>query len=51
MSYQAIRFYTAHKDLKPEGVAQLNGAGQKLAKITADELAETVDRLAAEEEL
>lgn len=51
VTYQAVRFYTAHKDLKPEGVAQLNEAGQKLAKITADELAETVDRLAAEEEL
>ena len=49
VSYQAIRFYTAHKDLKPEGVAQLNGAGQRLAKIAADELAETVDRLAAQE--
>ena len=51
VSYQAIRFYTAHKDLKPEGVARLNEAGQKLAMITADELAETVDRLAAQEEL
>lgn len=50
-AYQAIRFYTAHKGLKPEGVAQLNEAGQKLAQITADELAETVDRLAAQEEL
>ena len=51
VSYQAIRFYTAHKDLKPEGVAQLNEAGQKLARIAADELAATVDRLAAKEEL
>jgi hypothetical protein len=48
---QAIRFYTAHKELKPEGLAQLNEAGQKLAHIAADELAETVDRLAAGEEL
>lgn len=51
VSYQAIRFFTAHKDLKPEGVAQLNEAGQKLAKIAADELADTVDRLVAQEEL
>jgi uncharacterized metal-binding protein len=48
---QAVRFYTAHKDLKPEGVAQLNAAGQKLAEVAADELAETVDRLAAKEKL
>jgi uncharacterized metal-binding protein len=49
VAYQAIRFFTAHKELKPEGLAELNVAGQKLAKITADELAETVDRLAKEE--
>ncbi len=51
MPCQAIRFYTAHKELKPEGLAQLDEAGQKLAHIAADELAETVDRLAAEEKL
>jgi len=51
VAYQAIRFYTAHKELKPEGLAVLNEAGQKLARIAADELAETVDRLAAEEKL
>ena len=50
MTCQAIRFYTAHKEFKPEGVAQLNEAGQKLAQIAAEELAETVDRLAAKEE-
>ena len=51
VSCQAIRFYTAHKELKPEGVAQLNEAGRKLAEIAADELAQTVDRLAAKENL
>lgn len=45
---QAIKFFTAHRDLKPEGLAQLNAAGQKLAAVAADELAATVDRLAAE---
>lgn len=45
----AINFYMAHKDLKPEGVAQLNEAGQKLAKLAAEDLAQTVDRLAAGE--
>ena len=46
---QAIRFYTAHKELKPDGVAQLNEDGQKLAKLAADGLAETVDQLVAQE--
>ena len=45
---QAIKFFTAHRDLRPEGLAQLNAAGQKLAAVAADELAATVDRLAAE---
>jgi len=45
---QVVRFYAAHKDLKPEGLAQLNEAGRKLARIAAEELAATVDKLAAE---
>ena len=44
---QALKFFSAHRDLKPEGLAQLNAAGQKLAAVAAEELAETVDRLAA----
>lgn len=43
---QVIKFYTAHKDLKPEGIAKLNVAGQKLAMVAADELAGEVDELA-----
>jgi hypothetical protein len=39
-----------HKGLKPEGISELNEAGQKLAAIAADELAEVVDELAAEED-
>ena len=46
---QAIKFYMTHKDLKPEGLTQLNEAGRKLAQAAAEELAATVDRLAAEE--
>lgn len=49
-SYQAINFYKAHKDLKPEGVAELNELGQKLAEVSAVELAQVVDELAAGEE-
>ncbi|MCX6997332.1 MAG: hypothetical protein NTV49_09645 [Kiritimatiellaeota bacterium] len=47
---ETIQFYTAHKELKPEGIAQLNEAGLKLARVAADELAATVDRLAAGEQ-
>ena len=46
---ETIQFYTAHRELKPEGVAQLNAAGLKLAHVAADELAAVVDRLAAGE--
>ena len=46
---ETIRFYTAHRELKPEGIAQLNAAGLKLAQVAAEELAATVDRLAAGE--
>lgn len=35
--------YRRHKDLKPEGVAQLNPAGLQLARVTAAEIAELVD--------
>jgi uncharacterized metal-binding protein len=45
-AFHAVNFYSAHKDLKPEGVAQLNETGRKLAKIAAEELAATVDKLA-----
>ncbi|MEN6375958.1 MAG: putative zinc-binding protein [Smithella sp.] len=46
---RVVTFYSAHKDLKPEGVAPLNDAGLKLAKISAEELAATVDDLLKEE--
>jgi uncharacterized metal-binding protein len=48
-AYQAIDFYKAHKDLKPEGISELNEAGQKLAATAAEELAEVIDELAGEE--
>ena len=32
-----------HKDLKPEGVAELNEAGRKLARVLAREVAESLD--------
>jgi len=49
-TYQAINFYKAHKELKPDGIAELNEAGLKLAAVAADELAQVVDELAAGKE-
>ena len=37
--------YRRHKELKPEGIAELNGQGMKLARLLAEEIAETVAEL------
>lgn len=37
--------FRRHRNLKPEGIAELNEAGQKLAKVLAEEVAETVDEI------
>lgn len=49
-SYQAIKFYTAHKELKPGGIAELDETGKKLAALAAEELALVVDELESEED-
>ena len=48
-SYQSIDFFKKHNHLKPEGIAELNEAGKKLAALAADELAGVVDELLAGE--
>jgi uncharacterized metal-binding protein len=48
-AYQSIDFFKKHNHLKPEGIAELNEAGKKLAALAADELAAVVDELLAEE--
>jgi uncharacterized metal-binding protein len=35
--------FRRHKDLKPEGIAELNDAGKKLARVLAEEVAESLD--------
>jgi uncharacterized metal-binding protein len=35
--------FRRHKDLKPEGIAELNEAGMKLARVLAGEVAERLD--------
>jgi hypothetical protein len=37
--------YRRNKDLKPEGIAELNEAGRQLARVVADEIVETIDRI------
>lgn len=49
-AFEAIKFYKEHKDLKPEGIAEVNETGRKLAQVAAQEVAKVVDELAAGEE-
>jgi len=43
--------FRRHKNLKPEGIAELNEAGRKLARVLAEEVAESLDdRAQAEKE-
>jgi uncharacterized metal-binding protein len=44
---QVLSIYKNHKELKPDGISELNDAGKKLAAVAADELAQTIDELAA----
>ena len=37
--------YRRHKELKPEGIAELNQAGLKLARVLAEEVAATLDQI------
>ncbi len=48
-AFEAIKFYKEHKDLKPEGIAEVNETGRKLAAVAAQEVAQEVDKLAAGE--
>jgi uncharacterized metal-binding protein len=49
-AYEAIKFYKEHKDLKPEGLSEVNDTGRELATVAAKEVAKVVDELAAGEE-
>ncbi len=43
--FAVLDVYRQHKDLKPQGIAELNEAGQKLARVLAEEVAAVVDDL------
>jgi uncharacterized metal-binding protein len=42
---QVLDAYRAHPDLKPDGIAELNEAGKKLAAVLAEEVAALVDTM------
>lgn len=46
---QVLDVYRRHRDLKPAGIAELNKAGQELAKALADEVSGLVDGIRPEE--
>jgi len=48
--YAVLDFYRQHRDLKPQGIAELNEGGLALARALAEEIAATCDRLDAAEE-
>ena len=45
-----LEVFRRHKELKPKGIAELNEAGLKLAKVIADEVVAEVDALIAPKE-
>ena len=47
-SVAVLDVYRRHRDLKPQGIAELNEGGRQLAQALAQELAEVVDTLSAE---
>ncbi len=42
--------YRRHKDLRPDGIAELNEPGIKLARVLAEEVAATVDGLIGQQQ-
>lgn len=40
--FAVLEVFRRHKDLKPEGIAELNEAGRKLARVLAEEVAESL---------
>jgi uncharacterized metal-binding protein len=48
--FQTIDFFKAHKDMKPEGISEVDETGRKLAALAADELANVIDELITQED-
>ena len=47
--YAVLDVYRRYKQFKPQGIAELNGGGEKLAQALADEIALVVDELTSEQ--
>ncbi len=43
--YAVLDFYRQHKNLKPQGIAELNEGGEALARVLAEEIALASDEL------
>jgi len=43
--FAVLEVYRRYKDLKPQGIAELNEGGQKLARVLAEEVTAVVDGL------
>jgi uncharacterized metal-binding protein len=43
--FAVVDIYRRNKDFKPQGIAELNEGGQKLARVLAEEVTKTVDGL------
>jgi uncharacterized metal-binding protein len=43
--FAVLDAYRNHKDLKPQGIAELNAAGVKLAHVLAEEVSAVIDEL------
>ena len=48
-AYAVLDFYRQHRDLKPQGIAELNEGGLALARALAEDIAATCDELLAQE--
>lgn len=46
-TFRVMEVYRSHREYKPQGIAELNEAGQRLARVLAEEVAEEVDALLA----
>jgi uncharacterized metal-binding protein len=46
-NFAVLEVYRRHRQFKPQGIAELNEGGERLASALAEEAAEVVDRLVA----
>lgn len=47
--FAVLDAYRRHKEFKPQGIAELNEGGQKLAHVLAEEIASVVDMLTGDQ--